>query len=118
MPWPPPSCFNMRSRFHVRRRLTIAVCATTLAVVSACGGSSRGGTRSGDDSRPARALRAAIDSLAHAGVVCSPRALRLYASARGRDRDLKAGTYVLPARRHRGTKSSMRSRAAKDSFTP
>ena len=94
MPWPLPSCFNMRSRFHVRRRLTIAVCATTLAVVSACGGSSRG-----ENVRvtipSGSSFTAAIDTLAHAGVVSWPRAFRMYASARGRDRDLKAGTYVF-----------------------
>jgi UPF0755 protein len=84
----------MRSRFHVRRRLTIAVSAATLAVVSACGGSSRG-----ENVRvtipSGSSFSAAIDTLAHAGVVSWPRMFRMYASARGRDRDLKAGTYVF-----------------------
>jgi UPF0755 protein len=64
------------------------------AVVAGCGSSSgRGSVRvsipSGSN------FSTAVDSLAHAGVVSSPRFFRLYASTRGRDRELKAGTYVF-----------------------
>jgi UPF0755 protein len=38
---------------------------------------------------------AAADSLETAGVLRSPRLFRLYASITGRDRDIKAGTYLL-----------------------
>jgi UPF0755 protein len=38
---------------------------------------------------------AAADSLAHAGVIGSPRLFRVYAFMRRDDRDIKAGTYVL-----------------------
>jgi len=40
-------------------------------------------------------MRVAAESLAHAGVVQSATAFRLYAMLRGRDRSIKAGTYVL-----------------------
>ena len=38
---------------------------------------------------------AAADSLESAGVLRSPRLFRMYASVTGRDRDIKAGTYLL-----------------------
>ena len=44
---------------------------------------------------PGSSFSAAVDSLERVGVVSSPRLFRFYASARGRDRDLKAGTYVF-----------------------
>jgi UPF0755 protein len=70
------------------------VSTAALLVISACSGSSRGG--SVRVTIPAgSSFSTAIDSLARAGVVSSPRVFRLYASARGRDRDLKAGTYVF-----------------------
>jgi len=40
-------------------------------------------------------LRAAADSLAHAGVIESPWLFRMYASFKHHDRDLRAGTYLL-----------------------
>jgi peptidoglycan lytic transglycosylase G len=84
----------MRSRFHVRRRLVGGVCTAALIVSGACSGSSRGGSIR--VTIPAgSSFGSAIDSLAHAGVISAPRIFRLYASARGRDRDLKAGTYVF-----------------------
>ena len=84
----------MRSRFHVRRRLVGGLCTAALIVSGACSGSSRGG--SVRVTIPAgSSFNSAIDSLAHAGVISAPRIFRLYASARGRDRDLKAGTYVF-----------------------
>jgi UPF0755 protein len=84
----------MRSRFHVRRRLVGGLCTAALVVSGACSGSSRG--ESVRVTIPAgSSFSSAIDSLAHAGVISAPRIFRLYASARGRDRDLKAGTYVF-----------------------
>ena len=44
-------------------------------------------------------LRAISDSLERTGVVRSAKLFRIYASLRGGDREIKAGTYVL----HRGT---------------
>jgi UPF0755 protein len=40
-------------------------------------------------------FRAAADSMAGAGVIQSPFAFRVYARARGRDRQIQAGTYLL-----------------------
>jgi peptidoglycan lytic transglycosylase G len=40
-------------------------------------------------------FRAAADSMASAGVIQSPLAFRIYARARGRDRQIQAGTYLL-----------------------
>ena len=91
MPWPPLCCSSMRSRFRVRRNARRAARAVLLAAVLACGGSK---------GRPARvtipagsSFSTAVDSLAHAGVISSPRLFRFYASFRRRDRALKAGTY-------------------------
>ena len=68
--------------------------AASLVTGLACGGAS--------DGRPRRvtipsgsSFAIAVDSLARAHVVSSPRLFRFYASARHRDRDLKAGTYVF-----------------------
>ncbi len=47
---------------------------------------------------PGATMRAASDSLAKAGVVQGGRLFRLYASVRGNDRTIKAGTYLM----HRG----------------
>ena len=76
----------MRCRFRVRHAWV-----ATLALGLAC---------SGSNSRTARVVipagssfTAAVDSLSRAGVVSSPWAFKLYASARGQDRALKAGTY-------------------------
>src|SRR5688572_25161935 len=94
MPSPPPYCYNMRSRFHVRRRASISLAVAALAVAAGCGGSSGGA--SVRVSIPAGAnFGNAVDSLSRAGVISAPRLFRLYASARGRDRELKAGTYVF-----------------------
>jgi UPF0755 protein len=57
----------------------------------------------GSDGAPVRrvtipqgaSFAAAADSLESAGVLGSPRLFRLYASITGRDRDIKAGTYLL-----------------------
>lgn len=88
MPSPPPCCCSMRSRSHVRR-----AAVATLAVLAACSGSN---TRTARVMIPAgSSFGTAVDSLARAGVVTSPRLFKMYASARGRDRALKAGTYAF-----------------------
>jgi UPF0755 protein len=83
----------MPSRSRVRRRL-IAVGLAAAVASGGCSGSSRGGSVR-VTIPPGSNFSVAIDSLSRAGVVSSPRVFRLYASARGRDRDLKAGTYVF-----------------------
>lgn len=45
---------------------------------------------------PGSSLRAATDSLAHAGVVKWPLAFRTYAALGGRDREIRAGEYRFP----------------------
>jgi UPF0755 protein len=95
MPLPRPSCYNMRCHFRVRpalARTTRTACAAALAIVTACGGSS-GGASVRVSIPPGSTFGTAIDSLSRAGVIGSPRLFRFYASARGRDRALKAGTY-------------------------
>ncbi len=74
-----------------RRGLTLAVLAATL--LAGC---------STQHDEPARVtvpsgatLAAAAESLNVAGVVSSPRAFRMYARLRGRDRELRAGTYQI-----------------------
>jgi len=47
-------------------------------------------------------MRVAAESLSKAGVIRSPRMFRFYAMVRGKDREIKAGTYQL----HRGAKWS------------
>jgi UPF0755 protein len=44
---------------------------------------------------PRSSLRAAADSLSKAGVISFPRLFRVYASMRGGDRGIRAGTYAL-----------------------
>ncbi len=64
--------------------------------MAACGG--QGGAPVRVTIPPGSGLRAASDSLAHAGVIRSARLFRMYASFKRSDRDIKAGTYAL----HRG----------------
>jgi len=64
--------------------------------MGACGG--QGGAPVRVTIPPGSGLRAASDSLAHAGVIRSARLFRMYASFKRSDRDIKAGTYAL----HRG----------------
>lgn len=47
-------------------------------------------------------FRAAADSMANAGVIDFPLAFRVYARARGRDRQIQAGTYLLRRGTHWG----------------
>jgi UPF0755 protein len=68
--------------------------ATSLATsLAACGGGSGPSVRV--TIPPRSSMRAASDSLAHAGVIRFPRLFRLYASMRGGDRTIRAGTYAL-----------------------
>jgi UPF0755 protein len=71
-----------------------------LAAGAACGGGAGAPVRV---TIPTGAsMRVAADSLSKAGVIRSARMFRLYAMVRGRDREIKAGTYLL----HRGAKWS------------
>lgn len=80
---------------RVARLALLAGLSTGLgATMQACGGDQYGA--------PVRVIipagstfRAATDSLAHAHVISTPGLFRLYAKARRRDRDIKAGTYLL-----------------------
>src|SRR5687768_7981373 len=92
MPLPPRCSYSMPSRSHVRRRARAGLAVAMLAVAAGCGGSS-GGPTIRVNIPPGSNFSAAVDSLSRAGVIGSPRLFRLYASARGRDRSLKAGTY-------------------------
>jgi UPF0755 protein len=83
----------MRSRFHVRRRLAVAIGAAALTVVSACSSSNDKTVRVSIP--PGSSFASALDSLDRSGVITSPKLFGLYASSRGRDRELKAGTYVF-----------------------
>ncbi|MBX6333196.1 MAG: endolytic transglycosylase MltG [Gemmatimonadaceae bacterium] len=89
-----PSCCNTRSAW--RRDLRRVGTAAGAAVLLACGGT---GVPHGPYARvtipPGTSFRAAADSLHRAGFVAFPVAFRLYARVTGRDRDIKAGTYVL-----------------------
>ena len=71
--------------------------AALLAAVASCNGS--GGAPVRVTIPSGAGLRAISDSLERTGVVRSGRLFRIYASLRGGDRDMKAGTYML----HRGT---------------
>jgi UPF0755 protein len=75
---------------RMRGALALGIAAVAVA---ACG---RGG---GAPARvtipPGASMRMAADSLAKAGVIHSARMFRVYAFIRGRDRDIKSGTYLL-----------------------
>jgi UPF0755 protein len=83
----------MHSRFHVRRRAAAALGIAGLSIAAACSSSNERTVRVSIP--PGSSFGAAIDSLDRAGVISSPKLFGLYASARGRDRDLKAGTYAF-----------------------
>ena len=70
-----------------------AMAAILVVTGTGCGSSNDGTVRVTIPS--GSSFSAAVDSLARARIIASPRLFRLYASARHRDRDLKAGTYVL-----------------------
>ena len=63
---------------------------------SRCGGGTR--SRASVTLEPGATFRAAAESLASAGVVRHATMFRAYAKLRGRDRELKAGTYVFECR--------------------
>ena len=93
MPLPLPCCSNMRSHFHVRSRAIRALVLVALGSVTACTSSNEKTVRV--TVPPGAGFGTAVDSLARAGVISSPKLFGFYASARGRDRELKAGTYVF-----------------------
>jgi UPF0755 protein len=76
------------------KRITRTVASLGVALLAACGG-----TPSGPAVRViiprGTTFRAAADSMAHAGIVSSPLAFRLYARVTGHDRKIQAGTYLL-----------------------
>lgn len=80
------------TRTRICRRLVRAALAAALVVAAACG-SGTGTTRVVIP--PGATFRVAADSLHRAGIVGSTRLFRLYASLRGHDRRIRAGTYVM-----------------------
>jgi UPF0755 protein len=83
----------MRPRADARRRRVRVALLAVVAGALACRGSGTGEARV---IVPRGAtLRIAAESLASAGVVQNATAFRLYAMIRGRDRSIRAGTYVL-----------------------
>ena len=82
----------MPFRSRVRLGLRRTAGAAALAFLAACGGGS-GGPSVRVSIPPGSSFGTAVDSLSRAGVIGSPRLFRFYASARKRDRSLKAGTY-------------------------
>ena len=86
----------MRPRADVLRQAMRLLAVSLMAGASACRGSGTGEARV---IVPRGAtLRVAAESLAKAGVVQNATAFRLYAIIRGRDRSIRAGTYMF----HRG----------------
>jgi UPF0755 protein len=77
----------------VIRRWLAAGALLACTLVASCGSSNSRSVRV--TVPPGSSFGAAVDSLERAGVISSPRLFRFYASARGRDRDLKAGTYLF-----------------------
>lgn len=83
----------MRQRPDLMRAGARAGITLALAAMTACRG---GGTGEARVLVPRGAtLRVAAESLAKAGVVQNATAFRLYAMVRGRDRSIRAGTYVF-----------------------
>jgi UPF0755 protein len=70
------------------------VLVALVGFAAACGTS--GGARVRVTVPPGASMRVAADSLARAGVIHSPQIFRLYAFMRRSDREIKAGTYLLP----------------------
>jgi len=83
----------MRRRADAVRRLTRLVLMGTTVGALACRGSGTGEARV--IVPRGASLRIAAESLEKAGVVQNAMAFRLYALMRGRDRSIRAGTYVL-----------------------
>ena len=74
---------------RVRRLASVAA----LALAAGCG--SEGGPAVRVTIPPGSTMRTAIDSLSRAGVIRWGKPFRVYASVRGDDRGIKAGTYML-----------------------
>ena len=85
------SAWRAQGRTRAARVLR-AVAVSAVAFVVACGGGS-GTTKVVIP--PGSTFRVAADSLQRAGVIGSTRFFRLYASLRGHDRRIRAGTYVM-----------------------
>ena len=84
----------MHFRFLVRHRLRSAACAAALSIVA--GSCDASGNETVRVTIPSGStFTTAVDSLSGAGLISSPRIFRAYASARRRDRSLKAGTYIF-----------------------
>jgi UPF0755 protein len=75
------------------RRHGILLAAAVAVVASACGAGS--GTPARVTIPRGASMRVAAESLARAGVISYPRLFRVYASVRGGDRTIRAGTYSL-----------------------
>jgi UPF0755 protein len=72
----------------------MALACAVGGVLAGCGGGPSGVPRR-VIIPPGATLRAAADSLAHAGVIDAPRLFRVYADFKRHDKDLKPGTYLL-----------------------
>jgi len=79
-----------------RRAFRAVAAAALLATIASCSGS--GGAPVRVTIPSGAGLRAISDSLERTGVVRSGRLFRIYASLRGGDREIKAGTYMLHRR--------------------
>ena len=88
-----PACKPSSRRFALRR----VACGVVAACLAACGAGSGPNVRV---TIPAGAsMRVVADSLSHAHVISFARGFRVYASLRGADRGIRAGTYLF----HRGS---------------
>src|SRR3954470_6178127 len=89
--WRRRFCSSMRSMFRADARgALVALCV----VAAACGGQPHGAPTRVIIPRGASFGQAA-DSLAHSGIIGSPKLFRLYGRFTGGDRNIKPGTYLL-----------------------
>ena len=84
--------FSMRLLASVRN---VARTAAVAALVLGAACSRNGGQPVRVIIPPGASMRVAAESLSKAGVIRSPRMFRFYAMVRGKDREIKAGTYQL-----------------------
>ena len=87
----------MRSNVRASRCTRGALAVALIWILTSCGGS--GGSPVRVTIPSGAGLRVISDSLARTGVIRSSGLFRVYASLRGGDRQIKAGTYLL----HRGS---------------